>query len=60
VLRFNSNNELINLVSYDRQQQQNMLDFSNVVLNTGVSNKDFIFTANTSWVVDDQREIPTQ
>lgn len=60
VLRFNANNELTKLVSYDRQRQQNMLDFSNVVLNSGVSKQDFLFTANTSWVVDDQREIPTQ
>ena len=55
-LRFDAQNTLVSLVSYDRQQQQNLLTFSNVELNTGVSDQDFIFTPNDSFIVDDQRE----
>lgn len=58
ILRFDDQNKLASLVSYDRQQQRNMLDFTNVTLNEGVSDSNFMFTPNQNWVVDDQRKSP--
>jgi outer membrane lipoprotein carrier protein len=58
ILRFDAQNKLTSLVSYDRQQQANLLDFSDVVLNQQVSNDDFRFSANEGWIIDDQREQP--
>jgi outer membrane lipoprotein carrier protein len=55
VLGFNENNVLSSLLSYDRQQQQNSLAFSDVVLDSGVNKQDFMFKANNAWIVDDQR-----
>jgi outer membrane lipoprotein carrier protein len=55
VLRFNAQNKLASLSSYDRQQQHNAITFTNVVLDAGVSKQDFTFAIDDSWIVDDQR-----
>jgi outer membrane lipoprotein carrier protein len=60
ILSFDTEKKLSTMVSYDRQQQQNRLDFSNVVLNENVSSQDFIFSADPDWVVDDQRDPATK
>ena len=58
ILTFDSKNTLVELISYDRQQQQNSLNFSDVKLDMGVSDADFTFTVDEGWVIDDQRAMP--
>lgn len=55
ILKFDAQNKLSSVVSFDRQQQQNSLTFNNVLLNEGVSETDFVFDIDDSWKVDDQR-----
>ena len=59
VLHFSPQGVLNSLVSYDRQQQRNTLQFSEVLLNSGVLDQDFVFTQKAEFIIDDQRELPT-
>jgi outer membrane lipoprotein carrier protein len=55
ILKFNQENTLSSVISYDRQQQENTIILSNVRLNSTVDKKDFTFTLDEQWIVDDQR-----
>lgn len=55
ILSFNNNSELTLLTSIDRQQQRNVIEFSNVKMNIEVPANSFTYTPESTWVVDDQR-----
>ncbi len=54
-LLFNSEGKLVQLTSTDRQQQHNLLTFSNINYAAAASKDSFTYTVETDWVVDDQR-----
>lgn len=55
ILSFNNSSELTLLTSIDRQQQRNIIEFSNVKMNIEVPANSFNYTPESTWVVDDQR-----
>lgn len=55
ILSFNENNELTLLSSIDKQQQRNLIAFTNVQMNTQIPPGTFAFVADSAWVIDDQR-----
>lgn len=54
-LTFNEQGKLSSLVSIDRQQQQNVVEFDAVIYDASIPINAFKFDVPQGWVVDDQR-----
>ncbi len=55
ILSFNDKDELSLLSSVDRQQQRNLIAFSNVQMNIPIPTGTFTYVPEDTWVIDDQR-----
>jgi outer membrane lipoprotein carrier protein len=57
VLTFDAEQNLSSLSSVDKQQQLNVISFSDVLTNLTPPADQFTFVAPTGWVIDDQRTV---
>ena len=55
ILQFDGNGQLKQLISFDKQQQENRLSLSDVEINQALDAKSFQFEIPVDWIIDDQR-----